>query len=116
MLGIGPCRYLGLEVFVGQRIGQLAVDFQMLELLAVSQQIKDEDLHRIPLPGRYFASTHGRCRQNSFQPKSECDLALVRAVAAVGRARDGSLRRLSASAPAMSPDCATRASSDPLRI
>ena len=37
VLGIGPCRHLRFEVFVGQRIGQLVADLQMLELLAVSQ-------------------------------------------------------------------------------
>jgi hypothetical protein len=30
-----------------QRIGQLAVDLQMLELFAVSQEVEDKDFHAL---------------------------------------------------------------------
>jgi hypothetical protein len=45
MLCIGACRYLRLEKLLGQRIWQLVVDFQMIELLAIRQEIEDEDFH-----------------------------------------------------------------------
>ena len=52
VLGIGSRRYLGLEIFLRQRIGQLVVDFRVLELLAISKEVEDKDLHivRQPLP------------------------------------------------------------------
>ena len=49
VLGIGPRRDLGFEVFVGQRIGQLVADLQMFELLAVRQEIEDKNFHSLPL-------------------------------------------------------------------
>ena len=52
MLGIGARRDFGLEVLLAKRIGQLAADFQMFELLAIRQQIKDKDFHGFHFPGR----------------------------------------------------------------
>src|SRR5262249_35450528 len=52
MLAIGPGRDLGVEMFVGQRVGQLVAELQMLELLAISQEIEDKNFHYLPLtPG-----------------------------------------------------------------
>jgi hypothetical protein len=45
MLGIGPCRDLRSEIFLLQRIGQLAPDLQMLKLFTISQEIEYEDFH-----------------------------------------------------------------------
>ena len=50
VLGIGPYGDLGFEVLVGQWIGQLVADLQMIELFAVGQEIKDEDFHYCPSP------------------------------------------------------------------
>jgi len=50
VLGVGSCRDFGLEILLGQRIGQLVVDFQVLELLPVSKEIEDKDLHVIRQP------------------------------------------------------------------
>ena len=47
VLGIGPRGDFGLEIFLGQRVGQLVVDLQVLELFAVSQEIEYEDLHLV---------------------------------------------------------------------
>ena len=52
VLGIGPRRDLGLEVFLWQRVGQLVADLQVLELFAISQEIEDEDLHLVRQPPR----------------------------------------------------------------
>jgi hypothetical protein len=50
VLGIGPRRDLGVEVFFRQRIGQLVADFQVPELLAVSKEIEDKDFHVVRQP------------------------------------------------------------------
>jgi hypothetical protein len=50
MLLIGARRHRRAEMPAGQRIRQLAADLQMFELLAVRQEIEDEDLHRSPVP------------------------------------------------------------------
>jgi hypothetical protein len=53
MLGIGANRDVGLEITVRERVGQLAADLEMVELFAVGEQIKDEDLHGA-LPGEFL--------------------------------------------------------------
>src|SRR5262249_25771921 len=50
VLGIGSRRDLWLEVFLRQRIRQLVVDFEVLELLAISKEIEDKDLHVVRPP------------------------------------------------------------------
>ena len=45
MLGVGLVRHVGFEMPLGQGIGQLAANFQVVELLAVGQQVEDEDFH-----------------------------------------------------------------------
>ena len=52
MLGIGPGRHLGFEIFVGQRVGQLVADLQVLKLFAIGQEIENKHFHRIAPPGR----------------------------------------------------------------
>jgi len=47
VLGIGPHRNLRLEIFLRQRIWQLAADFQMLQLLAIRQEVEYENLHLV---------------------------------------------------------------------
>ena len=45
MLGVGAHCYVGLEVLLAQRIGQLGAGLQMVEVLAIGEQIEDEDFH-----------------------------------------------------------------------
>ena len=46
MLGVGAHRDVGLEVLLAQRIGQLGrAVLQVVEVLAVGEQIEDEDFH-----------------------------------------------------------------------
>src|SRR5471032_901838 len=46
MLGVGPHRHLGLEVLLAQRIGQLGVPaLEMIEILAIGEEIENEDFH-----------------------------------------------------------------------
>src|ERR1700691_2296696 len=45
MFGIGADRNVGLEVAVGQGVGQLAADLEMLKLFAISEQVEDENFH-----------------------------------------------------------------------
>jgi hypothetical protein len=45
MFGVGSHRHVCLEVSVRQGIGELASDFEMVELFAVCEQIEDENLH-----------------------------------------------------------------------
>jgi hypothetical protein len=47
VLGIGPRRDLRLKEFLRQRVGELAADFQVIELFTVSQEIEYEDLHLV---------------------------------------------------------------------
>ena len=47
MFGIGAHRDLGLEVAVRERIGQFAADLEMVELFAIGEQVKDENLHGV---------------------------------------------------------------------
>src|SRR5690242_16237072 len=71
VLGIGPRRDLRVEMFARQRIRQLVADLQMLELLPVSQQIKDEHLHSAPLaiPRRGASLGAPQRRFNGFPPR-----------------------------------------------
>ena len=48
VLGISARGDFGLKIFLRQRVGQLVVDLQVLELFAVSQEIEYEDLHSCP--------------------------------------------------------------------
>ena len=50
VLGISACGDFGLEIFLWQRVGQFVVDFEMLELFAIGQEIENEDLHLCSLP------------------------------------------------------------------
>jgi hypothetical protein len=50
MFGIGPRRNFGFEILLRERIRQLVPDLQMLELLAIGQEVEYEDLHRITRP------------------------------------------------------------------
>ena len=52
VLGISARRDLGLEVFLWQRVGQLAANFQMFELLTIRKKIEDKDLHVARQPPR----------------------------------------------------------------
>jgi hypothetical protein len=52
VLGIGPRGDVGLKVFLWQRVGQLVVDFQVLELLTICKKIEDKDLHVVRHPPR----------------------------------------------------------------
>ena len=45
VLGIGAHRHIGPEVPRGQRIRQLVADLQVVQMFAVGEQVKDEDLH-----------------------------------------------------------------------
>ena len=65
MLGIGPRRDFGLEMPFRQRIGQLVADLQMIELLAIGQEIKDKDFHALT-----SASHEPMGRTKPVQPKS----------------------------------------------
>jgi hypothetical protein len=47
VLGVSADGDLRPEITFRQRIGQLAADLQMIELLAISQQVEDKDLHRV---------------------------------------------------------------------
>ncbi len=71
MLGIGARRDLGLEMLLRQRIGQLAADFQMVELLAIGQQVKDKDFHRITSP-RAISLGPARCWFNRIDGALGC--------------------------------------------
>jgi hypothetical protein len=46
MLGIGAYGHIGPEMLLAQRIGQLgAAVFQVIEVLAIGEQVEDEDFH-----------------------------------------------------------------------
>ena len=47
MLGIGAHRHVGFEVAVRERVGELAADLEMIELFAIGEQVKDENLHDV---------------------------------------------------------------------
>src|SRR5215475_1496006 len=60
MLGIGAHRDVGLEVAIGERIGELAADLEMLELFAIGEQVEDENLHDVlPVMDRFDEVTAG---------------------------------------------------------
>ena len=71
MLGVGARRDLGREMLSRQRIGQLAADFQMFELLAIGQQVKDKDFHSITSP-RAISLGPARCRFNRIDRTLGC--------------------------------------------
>src|SRR6185312_14512398 len=47
VLRIGTNRDVRLEVAVGERIRQLAADLEMIELFAIGEQVKNENLHGV---------------------------------------------------------------------
>ena len=47
MLGVGADRDVGLEMALRQRIGQLDALLDVVEILAIGEQIEDEDLHAL---------------------------------------------------------------------
>src|ERR1700722_16225247 len=50
VLGISADRDLGLEMTAGEGVGQFGAGLQMVELFAISQQIKDKNFHgRVPV-------------------------------------------------------------------
>jgi len=63
VLGIGACGDVGLEIFLWQRVGQFVADFETLELLAIGQEIENEDLHFCSLPPEpdHSFTGAGRC-------------------------------------------------------
>ena len=72
MLGVGAHRDVGLEVLLGQRIGQLVADLQMVEVLAIGQQIEDEDLHWFGCPSELSAESQADIYR-SLPPRRCCD-------------------------------------------
>src|SRR6516165_8199194 len=53
MFGVSPRRDLRFEIFLLQRVGQLAPDLQVLKLFTVSQEIEYKNLH-------YFGASPSR--------------------------------------------------------
>ena len=45
MLGVSAHRHVGLEMLLAERIGQLGALLDMVEVLAVGEQVEDEDFH-----------------------------------------------------------------------
>ena len=45
MLGVGPHRDVRFEMPFAQRIGQLRPGLQMVEVLAIGEEVEDEDFH-----------------------------------------------------------------------
>ncbi len=82
MLGIGARGDLRVEVPFGQRIGQLIADFQMVELLAIGQKIKDENFHLVTSPRRSLWAVRTRYNRNPV-------CTIVQLALAEGVTRDG---------------------------
>ena len=92
MLGIGPDRNVRIEMLPRQRIGQLGSHFQMVELLAIGEEIEKKHLHRAP-PLRIAAAARSM-GEVPLDPQA-CARACARAA---GSGRSGAGSEASASA------------------
>src|ERR1700739_1908914 len=71
MLSIGPGCDLRLEILLRQRVGQLAPDLQVLELLTIGQEIEYKDFHWTCPPARISDSIcDGRGAEKTVQQES----------------------------------------------
>jgi hypothetical protein len=70
MLGIGLNGDFGIEMTLGERVGKLAIDFQMFDVLTIGKKVEDENFH-VALPqGLRFSRTLASGRPQGYVLRS----------------------------------------------
>src|SRR5262249_11839797 len=69
MFRIGACRHVRFKMLSGQRVGKLVASLQMLELLAIREQVENKDFHRRSPPSVALLPADGRSRLRSSSAK-----------------------------------------------